>query len=68
MATHWFYSGDNSVLMNKVAKEQLGLFKPRNIKPAEFNLSDRGYLHNVLERHEQRCFTELGKGKGFFVL
>jgi len=61
--------GDNSVLMNKVAKEQLGLFKPKKIDVPEFNLESRDYLHSVLEQHEQNCFINLGKimmaaGKG----
>ena len=55
--------------MNKVAKEQLGLFKPKKIDVPEFNLESRDYLHSVLEQHEQNCFINLGKimmaaGKG----
>ena len=34
--------------MNKVAKEQLGLFKPKKIEVPEFNLESRDYLHSVL--------------------
>jgi acyl-CoA oxidase len=61
--------GDNSVLMNKVAKEQLGLFKPKKIEVPEFNLESRDYLHSVLAQHEQNSFISLGKtmmaaGKG----
>jgi len=61
--------GDNSVLMNKVAKEQLGLFKPKKIEIPEFNLESRDYLHSVLAQHEQNSFINLGKtmmaaGKG----
>jgi len=61
--------GDNSVLMNKVAKEQLGLFKPTKIDVPEFNLESRDYLHSVLAQHEQNSFINLGKimmaaGKG----
>jgi len=61
--------GDNSVLMNKVAKEQLGLFKPKKIDVPEFNLESRDYLHSVLAQHEQNSFINLGKtmmaaGKG----
>ena len=55
--------------MNKVAKEQLGLFKPKKIEIPEFNLESRDYLHSVLAQHEQNSFINLGKtmmaaGKG----
>ena len=55
--------------MNKVAKEQLGLFKPKKINVPEFNLESRDYLHSVLAQHEQNSFINLGKtmmaaGKG----
>ena len=55
--------------MNKVAKEQLGLFKPKKIDVPEFNLESRDYLHSVLAQHEQNSFINLGKtmmaaGKG----
>ena len=55
--------------MNKVAKEQLGLFKPKKIEILEFNLESRDYLHSVLAQHEQNSFINLGKtmmaaGKG----
>ena len=55
--------------MNKVAKEQLGLFKPKKINVPEFNLESRDYLHSVLAQHEQNTFINLGKtmmaaGKG----
>jgi acyl-CoA oxidase len=52
--------GDNSVLMNKVAKEQLQLFKPTKVEEVEFDLKNRKYLHSILAKNEQRCFTELG--------
>ena len=55
--------------MNKVAKEQLGLFKPTKVEVPDFNLQSRDYLHSVLAKHEQNCFMNLGKtmmaaGKG----
>jgi len=46
--------------MNKVAKEQLQLFKPTKVEEVEFDLRNRNYLHSVLAKNEQRCFTELG--------
>ena len=46
--------------MNKVAKEQLQLFKPTKVDDVEFDLSSRDYLHSVLAKNEQRCFIELG--------
>ena len=61
--------GDNSVLMNKVAKEQLALFKPKQVELVEVDLESRSYLHSILLLHEQRCFTQLAQammsaGKG----
>ena len=47
--------------MNKVAKEQLGLFKPKKINVPEFNLESRDYLHSILTQHEQNSFINLGK-------
>ena len=44
--------------MNKVAKEQLGLFKPKKIEIPEFNLESRDYLHSVLAQHEQNSFIK----------
>jgi len=52
--------GDNSVLMNKVAKEQLGMFKPEKVAIPDFDLTSNEYLHALLEANEQRCFIALG--------
>ena len=46
--------------MNKVAKEQLVLFKPKKVAVPEFDLSSTEYLHALLEANEQRCFIALG--------
>merc|ERR1712159_240715 len=48
--------GDNSVLMNKVAKEQLTLFKPTEVTVPAFDLGSRDYLHSVLAKNEQNHF------------
>ena len=41
--------GDNSVLMQKVAKERLASFKPNKVdKSAKPDVNDPAYLHNVL--------------------
>jgi len=53
--------GDNSVLMNKVAKEQLTMFKPTKLSPVDFDLGSRDFLHYVLGANEQLKFIELGK-------
>ena len=47
--------------MNKVAKEQLGLFKPQKIADVAFDLKSRECLHNILAKNEQARFIELGK-------
>ncbi len=47
--------------MNKVAKEQLSLFKPKKLEAVEFDLASRDYLHYVLSQNEQLKFIELGK-------
>lgn len=53
--------GDNSVLMQKVAKERLAMFKPQKVDlPEKANFDDVGYLHNLLLLKENSCFTELG--------
>lgn len=52
--------GDNSVLMNKVAKEQLGLFKPRKVAVPEFDLKSNEYIHALLEANEVNKFMALG--------
>jgi acyl-CoA oxidase len=54
--------GDNSVLMQKVAKERLATFKgPKHSGPAPTpDLMDGTSLHKVLERHEDLLFSQLG--------
>ena len=54
--------GDNSVLMQKVAKERLAVFRPSAPKEAPAaDLQDRGYLHYVLQKREDLLFMQLGK-------
>ena len=59
--------GDNSVLMQKVATEQLTLMEPvtlkntaKKIMDLEPNLKSSEYLHTLLESRESRLFLELG--------
>ena len=47
--------------MNKVAKEQLTMFKPAKLDEVAFDLTSRDYLHYVLSKNEQMRFMELGK-------
>lgn len=56
--------GDNSVLMQKVAKEHLGYLSknPINLqKPANTDLKESQYLMYLLRAREDRLFTQLGK-------
>merc|ERR1712088_463372 len=56
--------GDNSVLMQKVAKEHLGWLSknpPTMIKANSTSLSDPTYLHSLLQEREIKLFTTLGK-------
>jgi acyl-CoA oxidase len=56
--------GDNSVLMQKVAKEHLGWLSknpPTMIKAESNSLSDPTYLHSLLQKREIKLFTSLGK-------
>jgi len=56
--------GDNSVLMQKVAKEHLGFLSknPINLqKPANTDLKESQYLMYLLRAREDRLFTQLGK-------
>jgi len=53
--------GDNSVLMQKVAKERLEVFRPSAPKegpPAD--LSNPDYLHYLLQKREDTLFMQLG--------
>merc|ERR1711992_297485 len=55
--------GDNSVLMQKVAKEHLGFLMknpPKLEKPASGSVSDQAYLHYLLKAREAKIYTELG--------
>lgn len=53
--------GDNSVLMQKVAKERLSTFKPRSLKePMQRDLQSTEYLHYLLQKREDLLFIELG--------
>ena len=40
--------GDNSVLMQKVAKERLAAFKPSKGEQVKADVNDTKYLHSVL--------------------
>jgi len=54
--------GDNSVLMQKVAKERLVVFKPSaSAAPPTTNVTSIEYLQWVLMKREDVLFTELGK-------
>lgn len=53
--------GDNSVLMQKVAKERLSVFKPTQVKAmGDEDLGSTEFLHNLLEIRENMEFIELG--------
>jgi len=54
--------GDNSVLMQKVAKERLGAFKklPENLDLTP-DVASTEYLHALMNRRENRLFMGLGK-------
>ncbi len=53
--------GDNSVLMQKVAKERLAVFKPRTLQePSPRDLKNADYLHYLLQKREDMLFIELG--------
>lgn len=54
--------GDNSVLMQKVAKERLAVFKPLKVdKSLPADPENRAFLHDLLKRRENACFMSLGK-------
>lgn len=54
--------GDNSVLMQKVAKERLAAFKPLGISPdLPTNPSNIEYMHDLMNRRENLLFKMLGK-------
>lgn len=54
--------GDNSVLMQKVAKEHLGLFKPHtDAAPANLDLSNTDHLEYLLKARENLQYSSLRK-------
>ncbi|KAF6031789.1 hypothetical protein EB796_009893 [Bugula neritina] len=53
--------GDNSVLMQKVAKERLASFKPNAVKEVQADVDSTEYLHSVLANRENITFMTLGK-------
>merc|ERR1712029_797624 len=56
--------GDNSVLMQKVAKEHLGYLAknpPKLSSPANKSVTDQSYLHHLLKVREVKVYTELGQ-------
>merc|ERR1712029_276171 len=56
--------GDNSVLMQKVAKEHLSFLSknpPKVEKPTSTSVSDPGFLHYLLKTREVKLYTELGQ-------
>merc|ERR1719423_335381 len=53
--------GDNSVLMQKVAKERLAVFKPTKLTPpGPADLESLSYLHYLLRFRENKLFGDLG--------
>merc|ERR1719411_1970434 len=55
--------GDNSVLMQKVAKEHLGYLTknpPKLSSPASTSVSSDAFLHYLLRAREGKVYTELG--------
>ena len=55
--------GDNSVLMQKVAKERLAVFKPTAPKEApKADLNDVKFLCYLLQKREDKLFMSLGAG------
>jgi len=54
--------GDNSVLMQKVAKEHLGLFKPhKDTPPAILDLEEVSHIEYLFKARENLQYTELRK-------
>ncbi len=52
--------GDNSVLMQKVAKERLTAFRPKNLEAPTEDVESLDYLHYLLEYREQLLYMTLG--------
>lgn len=54
--------GDNSVLMQKVTKERLAVFRPQTIgQSMDVDLKDVKSLHFLLQKREDLLFMNLGK-------
>jgi len=53
--------GDNSVLMQKVAKERLAMFKPQSTTPVAENIATTDQLINLIKIRENALFVGLGK-------
>jgi acyl-CoA oxidase len=61
--------GDNSVLMQKVAKERLGILakQPLQVKrPGSSSLEDTEYLLYLIRSRELNLFNELGRKIYFY--
>ena len=55
--------GDNSVLMQKVAKERLGMIAKNPLKvekPGSSDITDTKYLVYLIQAREEKLFNELG--------
>jgi hypothetical protein len=54
--------GDNSVLMQKVAKERMAVFKPQTLgQEKAVDLKDVASLHFLLQKREDLSFMQLAK-------
>ena len=53
--------GDNSVLMQKVAKERLAKFKPSTLDAPTEDFNSTNYIQFLLQKREDLLYTELGK-------
>ena len=61
--------GDNSVLMQKVAKEHLGMFKPHQLKDvSKLDLADPEHLLTLLKKRENMQFDTLRNKMGKAVM
>ena len=61
--------GDNSALMQKVAKEHLGMFKPHQLKDvSKLDLADPEHLLTLLKKRENMQFDTLRNKMGKAVM
>ena len=61
--------GDNSVLMQKVAKEHMGLFKPHTLKkPASMDFRNVEHLQYLFEARENKICSELKQKLGMAMM